>query len=610
MLIRKYREGWIDNASLVGFINIVGKDNIDIYENYIEFNHDLLRDFKDKYFNYFLTKYDVAERITNRIDFSLSILKKACEKDPSKKKLDTTILRNIISTESKKIEKSHREQYGKIKEIVSNIAKAPTYDDVETYAKEFLEIIQIKDINEKITLNKVKNELQKNFFGQVSFLNVNKAGKPLEEIKDIFHKDYIYPIVIYGDFEDAINDFKVNKDANVLKSFIKRCLIIESNDIQKEFFKDFKKIIKTIDIFLSKNCDVDQILQYLDTLEICELCLGYKSIGTQLSESTFALLGVSNKNAENFFWDFCDKKEICSICKLMMFCLPAGVSSAKSESYGEQVFTFINAEGTINDLLSNNANDDILSSGETRLSKYLTSDIYVNKSIAEYKLMNTLFVKFSVTLDGGYKETKLSYDSVSLRVARILVNHSKDILSITDVKLRNKVIECIVENKNLDRLLMIELRGVILEKNIFETIRSKDFMQLLKIKKIISEGSDFIGMELENTMLEAGRKVRAYYIAIGNIKKCNTVGYKLLNLIKSGNSNDVADALLRIIMSSKVSLPIGLAKVLDEGIINQKDKEYVKSLTYSFVNGLVNSLGKKVDEENDLESSVGGGENV
>ena len=63
-------------------------------------------------------------------------------------------------------------------------------------------------------------------------------------------------------------------------------------------------------------------------------------------------------------------------------------------------------------------------------------------------------------------------------------------------------------------------------------------------------------------------------------------------------------------MSSKVSLPIGLAKALDEGIINQKDKEYVKSLTYSFVNGLVNSLGKKVDEENDLESYVGSGANV
>ncbi|EEP7575118.1 type I-B CRISPR-associated protein Cas8b1/Cst1, partial [Listeria monocytogenes] len=48
---------WLINAGLVGFLNIVGKENVRIHEQTVYFTADLLEDFETKYFNFFIQEY-------------------------------------------------------------------------------------------------------------------------------------------------------------------------------------------------------------------------------------------------------------------------------------------------------------------------------------------------------------------------------------------------------------------------------------------------------------------------------------------------------------------------------------------------------------------------
>lgn len=63
----------------MGFLNILNKaevkNKVSINEDYIEFDSSLLENFNNYYFYYFMDEYDISNRITNSIDYSLRYIK-------------------------------------------------------------------------------------------------------------------------------------------------------------------------------------------------------------------------------------------------------------------------------------------------------------------------------------------------------------------------------------------------------------------------------------------------------------------------------------------------------------------------------------------------------
>ncbi len=76
--------------------------------------------------------------------------------------------------------------------------------------------------------------------------------------------------------------------------------------------------------FIKKNKSIEDIKEYMDSLEACEMCGLYKGILEEYSESNFAPLGVSTNNARNMFWNQAYVPSICDICKLILFCTSRG----------------------------------------------------------------------------------------------------------------------------------------------------------------------------------------------------------------------------------------------------------------------------------------------
>ena len=70
------------------------------------------------------------------------------------------------------------------------------------------------------------------------------------------------------------------------------------------------------------------------------MCENDKSITSNYSEGNFIPLAVSSDNMKNFFWNQNTNFPICDTCKLILFCIPAGISSipkATQENVNGQV---------------------------------------------------------------------------------------------------------------------------------------------------------------------------------------------------------------------------------------------------------------------------------
>ena len=76
MKLRVYMNDWAINMGIIGFLNILKQSNMEEKvikkDNYIEFDSELLENFQDYYFDYFMKEYDVSEKLKNNIKYNLA----------------------------------------------------------------------------------------------------------------------------------------------------------------------------------------------------------------------------------------------------------------------------------------------------------------------------------------------------------------------------------------------------------------------------------------------------------------------------------------------------------------------------------------------------------
>jgi len=210
--IKIYLGEWFYNLGLVGFHRIIKHNNIDEFEydyklgeDYIEFDSNLLNNFHEYYFKYFLDRYDSAKDQWLKIQRYLSLIKRK----PEKIKDYLKFIKEIVKKNNEKIKKIDESIFYKADEIYKILAKIKKEDDIEELEIELLkykEILFDRKINERITLNKYKSILSNSFFGQVSYLNVVNTAKTIEEQKRIMFNDYISPILDRKGIEKSVKN--------------------------------------------------------------------------------------------------------------------------------------------------------------------------------------------------------------------------------------------------------------------------------------------------------------------------------------------------------------------------------------------------------------------
>ncbi|HFL3257700.1 TPA: type I-B CRISPR-associated protein Cas8b1/Cst1 [Clostridioides difficile] len=608
MKLRVYRGDWFFNMGIVGFLNIIKKADkqaeIFIMEDYIEFDSLFLENFHEYYFNYFMDEYDVSKRIKKNIDYSINFIKSKPDriKDGIKK------IKDSVKQQNDKIKKFDEEKFNLIKEKLDSMSKIKSYDEfdsLEALVDETIDIFKIKSINDRLTANLYKYVVQDNYFGQVSFFNVAKAKLDLDGLKQVMFNDYLRQIIYFGELEDLLEENDYDKLKNYLNDRLNSIAKdINEKKVSKSSINTIEKIMKEINKnFIKKNKSIEDIKEYMDSLEVCEMCGLYKGILDEYSESNFAPLGVSTNNARNMFWNQAYVPSICDICKLILFCTPAGATYTRKNyliNEENEFYLFVNMDTSINELFERNnslkaqKSEYSDSKDENPFNQLIKSIVEENTLKSEWQLRNILFVEFKASIDS--KKCKINYFNIPTYLAKFFTDKyaNKKIQSIYDYKLKSNVLDLLLKNRDLKHLINNILRNKVkndMESNNKSNISGIDCFRVVQLRALINSYKkglykmDSKNLEKNDEKLRIiyylGCDIHDYFVNKNSKNKIGGVSYKLLNSVKVGNKSDFMDTIIRVFMSAEKQMP---AFILDIEI--EKDLDF-ESIGHAFISGLI-----------------------
>lgn len=607
-----YLNDWFYNCGIVGFLRILdyNQDNFtEINENSITFDTKNLKNFHKYYFKYFFDKYNVGlktkEKINTSIEKISNYFKEESEKNEKSKKIKDNIklekkrLKNIIKQQLDKIKKYDENVATIITNEYNKIDKIKEYKDIEAL-EEIKEIIiqeMLKDsINKRLTLNLFKSILSKNYFGQNSFLNVVKNALTFEEQENLMYKDYISNIIELGFIQEILEGKYTEEElANILGEKVKDKLI------SKEILRIYSNIQKR---YIEKNKSMEEIKKYTDKeLSHCYMCENEKVITSNYSEGNFIPLAVSSDNMKNFFWEQNAEFPICDLCKLILFCIPAGISAisktVKENSNGKVVYkekelnSFVNYDTSIKELIkTNNYLSQTSKVDKTIYNPYeelLLNIVEQEKNISVWQLENIFIVEFETEY---LAFSRIEYFNIKRYVAKFFIGYAEKTLSnIKDYKLKLQVTDYILKNKDIKFIINERLKEELtkdIKNGLYTYIMAKIRLTLNLLKK----EEKHMGAEIEknnkklNVLYNLGISMHEELKAKNESNKIDGYVYKMLNSIKAGNKKEFMDTIIRIHISmGKDVSPIFLE------VMQDTDLDF-ESIGHSFISGLITNRYK------------------
>lgn len=614
MKTKIYLNDWYLNCGVVGFLKILEHNENQFAtkrNNYIEIDTEDLRDFNKYYFKYFYDKYNVAENVKNRTNNAFRYLENnietPLEKEEEKQRKDKLktnkkYIKDTVKKQLDKIKKIDEQTYNEMKEQYDKIEKENTKQGIIEIEEKILEKIRKENINKRLTLNLFKSILSNTYYGQPSFLNVVKTGLTYEEQEKLMYKDYVSNIVETGFIQDII---KGKYNIEEIRQYIEKTKI--EGNITKEIEKIYSKIEKD---YIEKNKEVEEIQRYLKekVIQRCSMCENEIGLTTNYSEGNFVPLAISSDNARNFFWEQNVKMPICDICKLILFCIPAGITTItktvkENGDYKEkQILSFVNLDTSVEKLYKTNVNFGNKSRYENRdgnpYTELILDIVEQDKQVSTWQLENIFVVEFEAEY-GAY--SRIEYFNIKRYVSRFFAEYSEKTLSkIKDYRYRLQIVDYILKNKDIKYIINDRLREEIKKENKFGynsflATRVRMILNLLKKEDIEMEKIEKNDAKLK-VLYNLGIQMHEDLKRTGEENKIDGYTYKMLNSIKAGNKKQFMDIVIRIHMSmGKDVSPIFIETMQTEGL----DFE---SIAHSFLAGLISNKYDKKDEDSNAKA--------
>ena len=596
---------------IVGFLRIL-EENEDEFalkrNNYIEFDTEDLRNFHKYYFNYFYKKYNVAESVENRTKNSFDYLENNIEKNlenkdeekQRKERIKTNIkyIKEIVKKQMDKIKKFDEETYNEIKENYDLLDKLSTKQEIIEISEKIIYNLKKENINKRLTLNLFKSILSSKYYGQTSFLNVVKTALSYNEQQELMYKDYISNIVEAG----FINEIIQNKyDIEQIKEYIQNAK--ENKNITQDMEKIYAKIEKE---YIDKSKTLEDIQKYLKEKVIQNCCLCENEIGltTNYSEGNFVPLAISSDNAKNFFWNQNVKMPICDVCKLILFCIPAGMNNItktikeNGEYKEKQLLSFVNYDTSVEKLYRTNLNFSNKSryenNSENPYSELILDIVEQDKQVSMWQLENIFVVEIEAEY-GAY--SRIEYFNIKRYISIFFTEYAqKTLVKIWDYRYRLQIVDYIMKNKDIKYIINDRLRDEIKKaekKNGYNSFLATQIRMILNVLK--KEGRQVEDIKKNDNKLYAiynlGVEIHEELKRKNEDNKLDGYTYRMLNSIKAGNKKEFMDIVIRlhIAMGKDVS-PIFIETMQTTGL----DFE---SIGHSFLSGLISNKYEKKEEE-------------
>lgn len=619
MKIKIYLGEWFYNAGIVGFCKIF-KGKLTKQDNYIELESDDLQSFANDYFNYFFNKYNIAEKTLERIENNFKIIRQNLEKEPEdkeeQKKINDSIktqkkyAKDTIKYQSNKIKKFDEQTYNEIMEAVEILESVKEKEQI-TDLEKIKEIIKInlekETVNQKLTMNLFKSILSNSYFGQPSFLNVAKSSLTYEEQKQVMYRDYISNIVETG-FLKAILE-----DTYTIEQISERINRKNRELLTKEIIKAYDNIQKQIE----KKKDLEQIKDYIKekVFSSCSMCENEQTITDKYSEGNFIPLAVSSDNMSNFFWNQNVNIKVCDICRLILFCIPAGVTSIikvikDNNTYKEkEVYSFVNYDTSIVELIQTNENFKDISKMEKKqynpYTQIILNIVSQKKKISNWQLENIFVVEFEAEY---LAYSRMEYFNIARPIAIFFTKYAEKTLNkIYDYQYRLQLVDYILKNKDTSILVNHKMRENFrdnIKNNLDSYLATKARMELNLLKKGEKDMEEQIKSNdkrlsaIYNIGISMREKAKSEKYKSKNMEnKLDGCIYKMLNCVKQGNKNEFMDIVIRIHIAMEESVsPIFIEALKEEGL-------KFEDIGNAYLAGLASERYEKKDDNKEVEDN-------
>lgn len=614
MKIKVYLNDWFYNAGIVGFLRILEANDDEFAikrNNYIEFDTESLRKFHKYYFKYFFQKYNVAENVENRTKNSFDYLENNIEvilenKDKEKERKDKIksnkkYIKDTIKKQLDKIKKIDENTYEEMKEQYERIEKSSTKQEIIEIKEKLISDIEKDNINKRLTLNLFKSILSNTYYGQSSFLNVIKTSLSYEGQQELMYRDYVSNIVETGFINGIMkNEYSIEQ----IKEYIENA---KESNITQEMEKIYSKIEKD---YIGRSKTIEDIQKYLKekVIKSCSMCENEIGLTTNYSEGNFVPLAISSDNARNFFWNQNVKMPICDVCKLILFCIPAGMTTItktikeNGEYREKQVLSFVNFDTKVDMLYKTNINFGNKSRYENKnenpYSELILDIVEQDKQVSIWQLDNIFVVELEVEY-GAY--SRIEYFNIKRYISLFFKDYAKKTLSkIWDYRYKLQIVDYIMKNKDIKYIINDRLRAEMpkeeakgAKKNGYNSFLATQIRMILNILK--KEGNEVENIKKNDDKLyviyNLGVQIHEELKSKGEDNKLDGYTYKMLNSIKAGNKKEFMDIVIRLHMAmGKDVSPIFIETMQTTGL----DFE---SIGHSFLAGLISNKYEKKEEE-------------
>jgi CRISPR-associated protein Cst1 len=549
---------WRWNASIVGFINIIGEENIDYVnqEDTVEFSNDVLENFEEKYFKYLINTYEKTLSW-----YKIVAYRKTIEyfEDEGYSEFDL-----------KSLEKLNKY----IKNIAKNYLKSASYKS--TYELLHSDVNILEKEKQLTAIKEPKNEEE---FKIKRDIIISEVKERFEIIKDIISYCSSYNAKKYLAGKNVIY--------NVIKNSWNGVSFLNAQTKEKDIYIDYKNYF----VEPAKHYIGEDKKKFKYNCFTCDQPI--RDFKNDLSFLNATGFDVARKSSH--VWNFTNDIAICPICKLIYSCLPAGITYVYDR--GIYINTNFSVEKALE--INNKLKLDILKSGENsginiyralvnslneesnENLKYELADIQIVRYENEtYRFnilsKNTLEIinkskkELDHLINASYKEIKTFFNIYELVIKRLFNNqnlytliHKTILYKLSDAR------NCYFNMSHIKKLLYINIK--ILGGMGYMVNAEKDI-------DIVKEGN------------LSGYHLRENYKSKDADNKLSGISYRLLNALKTDNKDMFMDVVLNCYLYVKKQVP----KIIVEAL---KDDDVFKTVGYAFVAGLIDEKTNKTDEK-------------
>lgn len=549
---------WQWNAAIIGFVNIVGQENVkEVRNDAIEFSPDILDGFENKYFSYLI---DVYEKTLSWHKIVIYRDKLSLYEENNYENLDLKALQGLNNY---------------VKDVKRYI-KSNSYKSAYELINSDVDMLSLE--KQLSTIKEPKSQQQLD----------NDKDKILVELKQVI--SILKQIIAYCNSPEG-KRFVAAKNViyTVIKNAWSGVSFLNAQTKEKDVYTDYK------------NYFVDPVNVYLQSDKSkhkynCFICNSpIKDLSNDLSFLNATGFDVARKSSH--VWEFQNDIAICPVCKLVYSCIPAGMTYVYDQGL------YVNANFRIKDALNINykLRKDILPGQdegmrsvyralisalhekETNAQKYELADVqvvrYENESyhfnILSRKMLELILAsehEVSSLIKTAFNENGVSvqvYDEVIRRIF-----NSQNLFSLIDKMLHYKLSDsskCYFNGTHIVHLLKINER---VYKSLGGMMMEKDLEQ------------DQGNRDLVKNARAAGYYLRKEYVSIrkGSDNKLPGICYRLLNALKTSNTEMFMDVILNCYLYVKYPVPRVITDVLGQ------DKPFA-TMGYAFVSGLIDGQG-------------------